>query len=61
MQNKYEISVLVLTYNFIYNNLIKTLDSIISQKNINFEIVIADDGSENNHKKEIIDYFKDKD
>lgn len=46
------VSVAILTYNPDFEELIKTLESIISQKFVNIQIVVSDDGSE-------IDYFKD--
>ena len=42
---KYEFSVIVITYNAIWDKLKLTLDSIIRQSFENFEIVMADDGS----------------
>lgn len=41
-----EVSVVVVTYNSDLSKLFLTLKSIIKQKNITFEIIIADDGSE---------------
>ena len=45
---KADISVVVLTYNPDLNDLKKTLRSIMLQDGVDFEIVIADDGSKNN-------------
>ena len=42
---KYDFSVIVVTYNAIWDKLKLTLDSIIRQSFENFEIVMADDGS----------------
>lgn len=53
-----DISVVVLTYNPNYNKLFQTLYSIIIQKDVNFEIVISDDGSKNFDKEGIITWFK---
>ncbi len=44
---KYEITVLVATYNSDYTKIIKTLNSIIMQSGIQLQIIISDDGSEN--------------
>lgn len=56
-KDSYEITVLVCSYNPRISALFFTLDSIIHQKNINFEIVITDDGSKNSLALEIEDYF----
>lgn len=53
----FEVSVIVCCYNPKYEALEFTLNSIISQKNIRLEIIIADDGSKNNLKYEIEEYF----
>ena len=45
MNNNVDISVIVLTYNPNLEDLCNTLKSIVVQKDINFEIVISDDGS----------------
>ena len=52
-----DISVVVLTYNPDLNDLKKTLRSIMLQDGVDFEIVIADDGSKNNLSEEIKQYF----
>lgn len=52
-----EISVCLLTYNSNYNKLIRTLESILCQKSIDFELIISDDGSENFDKKEICSWI----
>lgn len=54
---KYDVSIIVLTYNPNKEKLFATIRSIICQKNINFEIVISDDGSEINFFKEIDSYL----
>lgn len=58
MNYKYNISVIVATYNSDFNKLISTLFSIVIQKNINFEIIITDDGSENDYFANILNYFE---
>lgn len=45
--DNYKVSVVVLTYNPDKDRLLATLRSIVQQKNIRFQIIIADDGSEN--------------
>lgn len=56
MKNKL-ISVIVVCYNSEYDKLIKTINSIINQKNVNYEIIIADDGSRVQYKEELLKYF----
>lgn len=56
--NKYDVSVIVATYNPNIDKLLYTLNSIIFQKNISFEIIIADDGSIAFPKEEVMHYFK---
>lgn len=56
----YDVSFVVVTYNSDWNEMENTLNSIISQEGITFEIIIADDGSKNNYEKELKDYFKTK-
>ena len=51
-------TVLVITYNSDLQKTYLTLQSIISQKFDDFEIVIADDGSGNNHFDEIQRFFE---
>lgn len=46
-------SVLILQYNPIYEAIEKTIVSVLEQKNIDFEIVIADDGSKENYFERI--------
>ncbi len=53
-------SVIVLTYNPAVDKVISTLKSIISQDYDDYEIVISDDGSENNHFNEIKRYLDKK-
>lgn len=43
--DRYKVSVVVVTYNPDRQKLLDTLQSIVAQKNISFQIVIADDGS----------------
>lgn len=54
------ISVIVLTYNSAFDDIKQTILSILKQKDINFEIILADDGSKENHfekVKKIFDEF----
>lgn len=52
-----EISVIVITYNTEWEKLQKTVDSILIQKNVNYEIIFADDGSEKQWDSKIKDYI----
>ena len=55
---KEKISVIVLTYNPSKQKLIATLKSIISQKDIDIQIIVSDDGSKENCFEEARDFFK---
>ena len=50
---KYAISVVVLTYNSAFDDIKQTILSIVKQKDITFELIIADDGSKENHFEKI--------
>lgn len=54
-----KVSFLVLTYNSLYEKLIKTIKSILEQKDIDFEILICDDGSNVNYSNELSNFFKE--
>ena len=56
----FDISIIVATYNSEISKLFKTLNSIIMQENIKFEIVIADDGSYNFDDKIIKNFLLNK-
>lgn len=53
----YQCSVVVVQYNPIWENVKRTLDSIIRQKNCKFEIIVADDGSKENFSEQLKEYF----
>ena len=55
----YLISVVVLTYNSNFEDLKKTILSIIKQKNISFEIIVADDGSNKDYFDKIKEIFEE--
>lgn len=57
--DKIDVSVIVLTYKPVWEKLRITLDSIVRQKEINYEIVVADDGSENDCREMIDNYLKE--
>ncbi len=52
------VTVLVLTYNPKIDSLLYTLSSVVSQRNIDFEIIISDDGSKDNCFDEIDLFMK---
>lgn len=52
----YDISVVVVSYKPKYNSLFATLKSIIAQKNVKFEVIICDDGSDIDYFEQIISY-----
>jgi glycosyltransferase involved in cell wall biosynthesis len=54
---QYEISVIVASYNPVWEKMKKTLMSILLQKHINFEIIIVDDGSKDDLFNEIRQLF----
>ena len=55
------ISVIVSSYHTTLEALLCTLESVITQKNIIFDIIIADDGSEKQFSEELRSYFKQRD
>ena len=57
-RKQYDVSVIVLSYHPDAAQERKTLLSILKQKGISFEIIIADDGSEKNNRDEIVSLFE---
>lgn len=55
---RYDVSVIICCYNSNLSKTYKTINSVVKQKNIKYEIIISDDGSKNNHKLEIETYCK---
>ncbi len=55
-----EISVIVLTYNSDLQKTLNTLHSIMIQKEVTFEIIVADDGSGKNNYAQLKEYFYSK-
>lgn len=53
-------SVIVAAYNPVYEKMILTIDSIICQKDVNIELIVTDDGSENNYFDEIKEHLRNK-
>lgn len=58
MSSPIEVSVVIVTYNSEWIELRRTIGSFIKQKGISIQIIIADDGSKDNHKSSIIDFFE---
>ena len=57
---KYNVSVVVLTYNAVWEKLRRTLDSIVVQRGLEFEIIVADDGSSVRSDDRITVFFAEK-
>lgn len=57
MGKKIDVSVIVATYNFDVKKTIATLNSVILQKNVSIEIIVADDGSKNTEDFDIIEAY----
>lgn len=57
---RYEVSVVIVTYNSIYEKTIKTIESILAQKDVNLEIIVADDGSRDNNMDLLKVFFEDR-
>lgn len=60
MNNKCKVTVAVISYNPVWEKLRNTLKSIVWQKNVDFEIVVADDGSEHDSFDKVEQYLKEK-
>ena len=54
-----DVSIFVTTYNSEWKKLRYTLDSVLAQRNITYEIIISDDGSRENNSTEIREYFRE--
>lgn len=59
MNNQYDVSVVVVTYNSKWVKILMTLRSILMQKNVKFQIIVADDGSTQNWFSEIVQLFSE--
>ena len=57
----YQISVILLSYNADEKSILRTLKSIIEQKNCKFEVIYADDGSKINNSIMISEFCKKND
>ena len=56
---EYEVSVVILTYHPDWNKLRQTVLSAVFQKDVHREIVIADDGSKDNCRKQLEELFEE--
>ena len=56
---KVDVSIVIVSYNPVIEKLINTIKSAIVQKSIDFEIVVADDGSKDDFKEIIVEFFRD--
>lgn len=56
-----QFSVIVLTYNSALNEVIQSINSILKQRNVEYEIIISDDGSKINNESQIREFFIRKD
>ncbi len=57
MNYRYDISVVLLSYKPDYSKLIKTINSVLSQKSINLQLIICDDGSPENFFNDVKQYL----
>lgn len=55
-----DISVILVTYNSSWEKTRRTIESILRQKQVDFEIVISDDGSEITNYDKIEEFFREK-
>ena len=60
MNNKCKVTVAVISYNPVWEKLRNTLKSIVWQENADFEIIVADDGSENDRFDQVEQFFGEK-
>lgn len=59
IMNKIDITVIIASYNPVWDKIKKTVMSVIRQRNVNCEIVITDDGSGNDYFNELESLFKE--
>ena len=56
-KSEIQVSIVIATYQPVYHKFLSTVQSILNQKDIIFEIIITDDGSETDYFSEIKNYF----
>lgn len=60
MRSEYEVSVIVTTYNSEWMKIVATLESIIAQKSVYYQIIVTDDSSENDICEKVKIFFDEK-
>ena len=55
-----DVSVIVVMFNPVLMRLYQTLDSIMMQKGITYEVIVCDDGSQRRYENELVGYFAEK-
>lgn len=60
MDRELDVSIIVLSYNPNLNKMFQTLNSVINQKKIDFEVIVCDDGSKENHFDKVKQFFENK-
>ena len=60
MNNKCKVTVAVISYNPVWEKLRNTLKSVVWQEEVDFEIIVADDGSEKDCFDLVEQFFKEK-
>ena len=58
MKPKYDVTVIILTYNSQLEKTLSTIKSSFLQEDVSFEVIVSDDGSKINYKDEIIEFSK---
>lgn len=53
-----DVTVIVVCYNPEWKKMKKTLLSVVGQKNVNFDVIVADDGSKENYFEEVESFFE---
>ncbi len=59
-KNEFEVTVIMATYNPVWEKCVFTLDSVIGQKGVELELIIVDDGSADNLFGRFSEYFDSK-
>lgn len=55
-----EISIIIVTYNSDWHKLKATINSVLMQKGVDYEVVFADDGSRKKWNEEIVQYIRNR-